>query len=333
MRFSEKDIRPEKLMKAAKVFIKNDRKLLLKNKKNFVKVSCPACQSKKEKFFLKKNGFRYSSCDNCLTFYMNPRPTVKILDHFYKNSKNYRFWNKYIFPASEEIRRKKIFKPRVNECIKFCKKYNFKKPSIIDIGAGFGTFCDLLNKSGYFSKVMAIEPSLEGYLNCKKKKISSINDVIENVRFNKMDKFQVITNFEVIEHLFSPRDFLLNVRKNLVSNGLVIFSCPNGEGFDVTFLGKKSNTIDHEHLNYFNTHSIKVLLKKSGYSALEVFTPGKLDLSIIENYVNNKSVVIKDPFYQKVFNKKNQKLKNNFQDFIANNNLSSSMFVVAKKIN
>jgi 2-polyprenyl-3-methyl-5-hydroxy-6-metoxy-1,4-benzoquinol methylase len=332
MRFSEKDIRPEKLIKAAKVFIDSDRKFLLRKKTFFVKTPCPACQSKKEKFFLKKKGFRYSICINCSTYYMNPRPTLKILDDFYKNSKNYRFWNKYIFPASEKIRRKKIFKPRVNECIKFCKKYNFKKPSIVDIGAGFGTFCDLLKKSGYFSKVVAIEPSLEGYLNCKKKNINVINDVIENVRFKKNNKFQIVTSFEVIEHLFSPKDFLLNIKKHLTSKGLMIFSCPNGEGFDVRFLGKASNTIDHEHLNYFNTDSIKTLLKKSGYKALEVFTPGKLDISIIQSYVNTKSVIVKDFFYQKIFNKKNQILKNNFQDFIANNNLSSSMFVIAKKI-
>jgi 2-polyprenyl-3-methyl-5-hydroxy-6-metoxy-1,4-benzoquinol methylase len=332
MKFSEKDIRPENLIKAAKVFINDDRKLLLKNKKNFIKVLCPACQSKKEKFFFKKKGFSYSICVNCSTYYMNPRPTVKILDHFYKNSKNYIFWNKFIFPASEKVRRKKIFKPRVIECIKFCKKYNFKKPSIVDVGAGFGTFCDLLKKSGYFSKVMAIEPSLEGYLNCKKKKINSINDVIENIKFRRNDKFHVITNFEVIEHLFSPRDFLLNVKKNLKINGLVIFSCPNGDGFDIKFLGKKSNTIDHEHLNYFNTESIKILLKNSGYRALEVFTPGKLDINIIESYVNNKSVIIADSFYQKIFSKKNEKLRNNFQDFISNNNLSSNMFVVAKKV-
>jgi 2-polyprenyl-3-methyl-5-hydroxy-6-metoxy-1,4-benzoquinol methylase/Zn ribbon nucleic-acid-binding protein len=331
MRFSEQDIRPEKLMKAVKLFTDYDIKFLLKNKKKFVKVTCPACQSNKKIFFLKKNGFRYSSCVNCLTYYMNPRPTVKILDYFYKNSKSYRFWNKYIFPASEKVRRKKIFKPRVMECIKFCKKYNFKKPSLVDVGAGFGTFCDLVKKTGFFSRVLAIEPSEEGYLNCKKNKINSINDVIENVKFKRKDKFNIITNFEVIEHLFSPRDFLLNIKKNLKSKGLVMFSCPNGDGFDVKFLGKKSNTIDHEHLNYFNTNSIKILLKKSGYKTLEVFTPGKLDISIIESYVKNKNIIIEDPFYQKVFNKKNQKLQNNFQDFIASNNLSSSMFVVAKK--
>lgn len=271
-------------------------------------------------------------CIDCSTYYMNPRPPVKVLDHFYKNSQTYDFFNKFIFPSSEKVRRKKIFKPRVDKCIKFCKKYNFKNPSIIDIGAGFGTFCDLSKQSKYFSKVMAIEPSTQGYINCKKKNISTINDVIENVRFDKKDKFQIVTNFEVIEHLFSPRDFLLNVKRNLTPNGLIIFSCPNGDGFDVRFLGKKSNTIDHEHLNYFNPSSIKILLKKSGYKALEVFTPGKLDIDIVESYVNNKSVIIKDPFYQKIFNKKNQKLKDNFQDFVANNNLSSSMFIVAKKV-
>ena len=332
MRFLEKDIRPEKIMQGAEVPLKNDIKLLLKSKKLFVKVSCPACQSKKKKFFLKKEGFRYSICINCSTYYMNPRPTAKVLEHFYKNSQLYDFFNKFIFCSSENQRKKKLFKPRVDECIRLCKENNFKNPSIIDIGAGFGTFCDLLKQSGYFSKIVAIEPSREGYLNCKKKNIDTINDIIENIKFDKKDKFKVATHFEVIEHLFSPRDFLLKIKKNLTANGLTIFSCPNGDGFEVRFLGKESSTISHEHLNYFNPYSINILLKKTGYKTLKVFTPGELDVNIIENYINNKNFIIKDPFFQKIFNTKNKKLKNNFQDFIKRNNLSSHMFVIAKKI-
>jgi 2-polyprenyl-3-methyl-5-hydroxy-6-metoxy-1,4-benzoquinol methylase len=332
MRFLEKDIRPEKLVKIAKIFVEKDRRILLKNKKKYVFVTCQACFSKNEKYYFKKKGFSYSLCKKCLTYFMNPRPTVEILSNFYKNSSNYKFWNKFIFPLSEKIRQKKIFMPRVNECIKFCRKYNLNNPKILDVGAGFGTFCYLLKKSGYFSKILAIEPSYEGYLRCKKKKIEVINDVVENIQFKKKDKFQIITNFEVIEHLFSPKNFLRNIREFLAPRGLVIFTCPNGQGFDIEFLGKKSNTIDHEHLNYFNTNSIKILLKKSGYRVLEVLTPGKLDINIIEGYVRNKEIVIKDKFYQKIFNKKNIKLKNNFQDFISSNNLSSSMFVVAQKL-
>lgn len=58
MRFLEKDIRPEKIMQGAEVSLKNDIKLLLKSKKLFVKVSCPACQSKKKKIFFKKRGIQ-----------------------------------------------------------------------------------------------------------------------------------------------------------------------------------------------------------------------------------------------------------------------------------
>jgi 2-polyprenyl-3-methyl-5-hydroxy-6-metoxy-1,4-benzoquinol methylase len=332
MNFLERDIRPKKFSKIGNLCIKKDIKLLLNFKKKFVKVSCPACFSIKESFFMEKKDFRYSLCNNCFTYYTNPRPTVKILDYFYKNSYNYKFWNKFIFPASEKIRKKKIFKPRVDICIKFLKKYNFKKPSILEIGAGFGTFCSLLNQSKFFSKILAIEPSIDGYLNCKKKKINVVNDVIENIQFKKRDKFNIIASFEVIEHLFSPKNFLLNIKSNLTNNGLVIFTCPNGDGFDVRFLGRRSHTIDHEHLNYFNTNSIRILLKKCGYKPLEILTPGKLDVDIVNNYIKENEVVIKDYFYKKIFDKQNKLLRENFQDFISKNNFSSSMLVIARKL-
>ena len=82
---------------------------------------------------------------------------------------------------------------------------------------------------------------------------------------------------------------------------MVIFTCPNGDGFDVRFLGRRSHTIDHEHLNYFNTNSIKILLKKCGYKPLEVLTPGKLDVDIVNNYINENKITITDYFYKKLF--------------------------------
>ena len=51
MRFSETDIRPEKLMKVVKVFINYDRKILLKNKKNLLRCSVLLVSQKKKNFF------------------------------------------------------------------------------------------------------------------------------------------------------------------------------------------------------------------------------------------------------------------------------------------
>ena len=36
-------------------------------------------------------------------------------------------------------------------------------------------------------------------------------------------------------------------------------TCPNIGGFETTVLGKESDTVDHEHLNLFNTTSIKTI--------------------------------------------------------------------------
>ena len=112
---------------------------------------------------------------------MNPRPTSEILDIFYKNSANYKFWHKHIFPQTEKIRSQKIFLPRVKKIINICKNNKIKYPSIIDIGSGYGTFCKLALKSNFFKKVVALEPSREGANNCRKNKIEVIEDTLEKI--------------------------------------------------------------------------------------------------------------------------------------------------------
>ena len=325
----EKNIRPDLLMKKAKIFFKKDLEYLLSKKKSFVKSNCPACNSKNKKLFLKKNCFLYFSCEKCKTFYSTPRPCEKTLNIFYKNSKLYDYWIEHIFPATEKIRYKKIFSPRATKIVQICKKFKIKRDKILDIGAGFGTFCSVLKKKSLFKKVMALELNDEAAKEMLKKNIDVINKPLEKLTAKDLGDINVFTLFEVIEHLHNPYNFLLKIKKIASKQALVIFTCPNGMGFDISFLGKNSESIDHEHLNYFNPKSVYNLAKRAGFEVLQVTTPGTLDVDILKNKYECGEFLTKNNFFPQIFEDQ-EKIKG-LQNFLINNNLSSNMWVVLRK--
>ena len=329
-KFTEEQIRPKLLKKKIKKNFNHDLEYLVSRKKSFEKVSCPGCQNKNNKKYLEKNKINYLICTKCKTFFVSPRPSEKLLEEFYKQSKVYEFFNNYIFPQTEKIRSKKIAKPRVDNILKLSKKYKLFKPSILEVGPGYGTFCSLANKSRFFSSVDAVEPSPEGADNCRKKGINVFEETIENLNIKK--RFDIIVNFEVIEHLFWPKKFILSMKKFLKKKGFMILTCPNGMGFDIQILKEKSDSIDHEHLNYFNPYSIKKLFEICNFKILEIFTPGQLDVDLVRNKILDKKINLDiNPFLKDIIINNYDTKGNEFQKYLINNNLSSNMWVVAQK--
>src|SRR5256885_1677621 len=110
-RLTVEEIRPAELLKDQKTAILTDLGRLLSRYSEFVHVACPACGTDAASPRFKKNGIAYVECAACRSFYVNPRPTPEVLDWFYRDSSNYAYWNKVVFPASEAARRDKIFVP------------------------------------------------------------------------------------------------------------------------------------------------------------------------------------------------------------------------------
>ena len=146
--------------------------------------------------------------------YVAPRPPLNVIHEFYKHSANYEYWNKYIFPASEEARKEKIFKPRVDKVISLCKKFESDTTCIVEVGAGFGTFCEEMQKRNFFKRVIGVEPTPNLATTCRLKNIETIELPIEEVKQTNL--CDVLVSFEVIEHLFSPADFLKSAKNLLV---------------------------------------------------------------------------------------------------------------------
>lgn len=326
----EEEIRPEQLMKENAELHKEDVKKLLVYRNEFVNVSCSACNSDDYKPFFEKKGFTFVNCRKCDMCYVNPRPTFEMLTEFYTTSKSISHWEK-IFSASENTRREKIFKPRVAKVLEICKKNGIQNSVIVDVGAGFGTFCEEIKKQNFFEKIIAVEPSHDLAEVCRQKGLDVVEKLIEDAELDKVD---VITSFELIEHLFEPSGYLLSCRKTLSENGLLILTTPNAKGFDLITLGKIADNFGGpNHINYFHPHSIELLLKRCGFELIEISTPGKLDAEIVRKKVLSGEFNISEQLFLRHILLDNwESLGKIFQDFLSENKLSSHMWVVAKKI-
>ena len=329
--FCEKDIRPDELMAEKQQFVAADREYLLCRADEFIEVDCPACNASEYISKFQKLGFFYSECSRCGTIFTNPRPSESLLRDFYRNSQNYEAWNQTIFPATEAVRRERIFRPRAEKVSEFCQKFGVTTNTLIEIGAGFGTFCDEMRSLDLFKRIVAVEPTPELARRCHSKKLEVLESPIDEIP--EEVKADVITCFEVIEHLFSPYEFVMQCSRLLNLGGLLVITCPNCQGFDIATLGTLSNSIDHEHLNYFHIESLPLLLKRCKFEVQEVQTPGKLDAELVRKHVLSGALGLKDqPLLREILVYRWEELGRAFQAFLSANHLSSHMWVVARKI-
>ncbi|HEY9619566.1 MAG TPA: class I SAM-dependent methyltransferase [Crinalium sp.] len=328
----ESEIRPDELMKAQAERLAADIQRLLRHKHEFVCVNCPACSSSRYHKAYEKYEIQFIVCEQCETVYANPRPRPEHLDEYYRESENYAYWNQYIFPASEAARREKIFKPRVQKVIDICRRFNVPTHTLLEVGAGFGIFCEEIQKTGIFQQVIGVEPTPDLAQTCRDRGLHIIEKPIEQIHFNPDEPIDVIVNFEVIEHLFSPQDFLVKCYELLSPGGIFIVTCPNVKGFDLVTLKEQSSAVDNEHINLFNLESLAQLLETCGLEVIEKQTPGRLDAELVRKKVlSGEFDLSQQPFLKQILIDEWETKGEAFQNFLSDNNLSSNMLLVAKK--
>jgi 2-polyprenyl-3-methyl-5-hydroxy-6-metoxy-1,4-benzoquinol methylase len=328
----ENDIRPDHLMQGQAERFAADVRRLLRERPRFVPVACPACGADAARPGFRKYDLDYVSCTRCDTLYISPRPAPAVLERYYAESENYRYWNHYIFPASEPARRERIFRPRAYRTAELCRRHGLEGGVLLEVGAGFGTFCEEVQALGLFRRVVAVEPTPDLAATCRRKGLETLQKPIEAVDADEVGRVDVVAAFEVLEHLFSPFDFLTACRERLAPGGLVVLTCPNGKGFDVAVLGPLSGTVDVEHLNYFHPESLSHLLRRCGFEPLEILTPGELDAELVRKKVLAGEFDLSgQPFLTQVLIDAWDRCGGPFQRFLADNLLSSHMWALARK--
>ncbi len=205
-------------------------------------VACVACGGTQSTHQFDKNGFAYAQCADCATLFQSPRPSIAAFEAFYRQSESSRYWAEVFFPAVAEIRREKIFRPRVERLAVLCEERGIHVERLIDVGAGYGIFLDEWRHRFPQAQVLAVEPSTSLAQECRSKGFEVVEEIVENVvgHDNSVD---LVTCFEVLEHVYDPLNFV-QVLKGLARPGGYVFVSTLGiDGFDLQVLWEKSSQI------------------------------------------------------------------------------------------
>jgi len=290
-------------------------------------INCPACDDIGTHSFI-KNDFSFDECSKCKTLYVSPRPDKKYFDAYYTDSESTKYWASTFYKATETNRRKMLWKPKAKMIKEKIEAFSPKTQKIIDIGGGYGIFIEEFLKISSL-KHLVIEPS--EYLSkvCEDKGLKVLVKFLEDIVEKDLPSIKkTFVSFELFEHLHDPKDFLDTLYDVMDKGDMFIFTTLSGMGVDIRTLWENAKPVSPPmHLNFLNPKSVTILLKRVGFEVIEVTTPGKIDIDIMNNNKEN----MKDRFWKDFLEYSTEEEKENMQKYLSENLLSSHMMIICKK--
>lgn len=326
----ESDIRPQGLFNRFLSLARIDGERLLGQRASFVQVACPGCGSSGQRPAMEKDGFTYVTCKECGTLYLSPRPSPTQLDTFYRTSESVRFWSTDFYRQTVEARREKMFRPRaqlVGEAIG--RQLARGDLVFVDIGSGYGVFLEEVQRLGIFQHVMGLEPNPEMANICRRRGFAILQKSVEAVLPGEIQA-DCATSFEVLEHVFSPLEFLVASRCLLKPGGLLIFTTLTVSGFDIQLLWEHSKSVfAPHHLNFMSVKGMERLVERAQLKVIDLRTPGELDLDIVFNTAAENRQIVLPRFVVSLLGCHDAGVQQAFQDFLREHRMSSHIRVIA----
>lgn len=320
-KMKENEIRPKELFQQYLELSKSDAKAMLNE---LTDIRCPGCNSETATKVFEKNGYTFKKCQDCASLFCSPRPQEESLKNLYRSSKSANFWSEVFFPAVAESRREKLFKKKAIEIRNYLQEKSFLPASICDVGAGYGLFLEELKAILPEADYYAIEPNQRSNNVCVEKGFKALAKTAEDA-CEWAGLFDLVISQEVLEHVFSPMQFVSSLFRLTKPCGFCLVTCLGYEGFDILFLQENSNSVfPPHHLNFLSISGFETLFKRAGFSSVDIITPGELDVDIAIN--GNQ-----DNEFLKTLSSRGEEAIRDFQTLLKKHKMSSHVWVFAQK--
>ena len=235
-------------------------------------LKCYLCRSLKIKKFLVKHDYQLYRCGSCgLIFYEFREGLKEFLDKqyargYFKGQED--LCSYYDYAADMEVT-KRNFRD-------YLKQISVYQPAgrLLDVGCAYGYFMQEAQHAGY--QVWGIDPSEHAISQAKKGLPTQVKKATLAGAGFAPRSFEVITMFDVFEHLPDPRADLKVVNKILTDGGLLVIATGDTGSFWAKIWGKKWTFYNPpQHIFYFNQENIIRILQESGFKVIKIEKSGK----------------------------------------------------------
>ncbi len=159
---------------------------------------------------------------------------------------------------------------------------------LLDIGCSNGAFIDAANHYGW--EASGIEPRVSSAEYAQSRGLTVHTELLQNLSFDE-GSFDVITMWQVIEHLLDPVDILKECRRVLSKGGILALSTPNIKSIGWKFLKSDWPAIDpRNHFHLFDIKSMNRIMKSSGFEkcALDTLDVQPTTLKLVKKKLSGK---------------------------------------------
>ena len=331
MAMKEADIRPRHLFDTYLRLLEEDIATFFGDQRDFEEVPCPGCGTAGAQASLVKSGFTYVDCPSCATLWTSPRPSADSLADFYRSGKSVDYWCTTFYRETAEARREHIFRPRAVLLRELLARADAPgQTTMADVGAGYGIFLDEAAKLHAFRDVVGIEPNPALASVCRGRGFTVIEKSVEDMSPGEL-RADLITAFEVLEHVHDPLRFLSALKRGLAPGGWIVLTTLTASGFDIQTLWERSNAVTPpQHINLLSIEGMRDLMRRADLEIVELTTPGNLDVDIVENALARDPLLPVPRFVRYMLRSRDAATREQFQAFLRASLLSSHVRVVAR---
>ncbi len=234
---------------------------------------CPTCGSSESSTLFIKNGGEYAYCKKCRHIFLKKSLSTSFLLKFYSDyptsslewHKNESDFYQRIYTSGLELIQSKVI-----------------KGSILDIGCSSGYFLAQASKFGFDS--FGVEPNELEASYAISQGINIIGKTINDIPQNS--KFDVITMWDVLEHIANPCMYIQSLRPFLNDGGCIFVQIPTCDSLAARVMRDKCNMFDGiEHLTLFSAYSLNICFEKSDFYPIK-FKTVITDSFALKNYLS-----------------------------------------------